>query len=148
MIIEALKKLNKTEEEANGSLLERSDSMNCNYEVGVADGIYFNFLDDEEVAKFRKQITTKPFKIVDFILRTVYHYIKPDGKRASLRSDFQFLRFIFDSDDSFQIFVHHFRGARWMPLNELIQKITTKISFETEKRKLGPVNILEIRGHY
>jgi hypothetical protein len=149
IIVDALGKLTF---EKNSVMLSASSRIGMvagtvEYEVGVADGVYFNFLDSSEIEKLKKHLKEKSFEKLDLLLRITYHYTKPGGGEIPLRSDAQFVRFNFEDEESVAILVHHFKGIKRIPLEELIIKLIDKINIEAKRLGFSPIQIIEIKGH-
>ncbi|MEM3737468.1 MAG: hypothetical protein QXJ75_05240 [Candidatus Bathyarchaeia archaeon] len=147
ILIETLWKLNSNSEEAVEHISKSSGPVWCRYEVGVADGMCFNFIDEEEVLKLREKLEGESYKILDTLICTSYYYATKDGKKTKLRSDLQYLRFTFEALDYFEVYVHHFRGPRWMPLDELIRRIFNRLNDEAKRRRLPLLSIVRLEGH-
>ena len=106
----------------------------------MAKGEEFNYLDEEELNKFRKSVVDKAFLILDFFSVVRYHVSKK-GRRVPLKFDYHLLRFMF-YDDNMELRVTHERGAQHASLEELIVFIAKRVNEDLSKKRLKPL-ILE-----
>jgi len=96
------------------------------FELGIADGINFNYLDDSELKRCLKFLKIRNFKTLDFFLVNKYYKIRSDDKKLPLKFDYQFLRFTFPNK-CLKIMVYHERGPRRISLEELIGFLAKQI---------------------
>ena len=89
------------------------------FEIGVADGANFNYLDKLELKRCLDHLKNKSFKVLDFFLVNRYYKIDSMGRRRPLKFDYQIMRLEF-SNDNLMIRVYHERGPRRIQLEELI----------------------------
>ena len=147
LIIEALNELNNKTEIADGDLVTTVSPVTCKYEIGIAEGVYFNFLIEDEIKKIKEQVRKKPFNILDFIFYVFFKHIRGDGKEVSLWSDSDYVRFNLTQTKKLKILVHQFKGTRKLPLDVLIKKIVERINEKAQMQGLKPVKLEVIRGH-
>lgn len=96
------------------------------FEVGVADGLYFDYLDEETFAKLVKSLNSKKVPpILDVLIIVSYYYTK-NGKRVHLNSDHHLLRFIF-KDEELSLYLFHMKGIRRIPLDEFLNHVLDRI---------------------
>jgi len=78
--------LNSLEDRVNTWVAGRSGmySVNRTFEVGIAEGLYFNYLEEREVERISK--LSPPPPTIDFIVYINYRYLRRD-KVVSLLSD-------------------------------------------------------------
>ena len=137
-IIETFSKLNESSVEL-GSLIPFSrEKWDVSFEFGVADGLTFNFIDKEEVERFRKITTKEALSILDFLCVTGYHTVN-NSRRVPRRFDYQFLRFIFVGN-SMELHMVHERGIQRIPLEELAAFLKRSINEELSKKGLKQLN--------
>jgi len=108
-------------------------------EIGIADTLTFNFIDEEEKERWLDILKKKSFEILDFIWIARY-YISEKGKNRPLKFDYYMLRFIF-RPEIMELKVHHERGARRLHIEDLIRLITEKLNQELEIEGEEPLNI-------
>jgi len=113
------------------------------FEVGIAEGTYFNNLNEKMTEKLYRSITPwKHYPILDFLIIVTYHY-KLKRKKVNLNFDYNHLRFIF-SENELEVRLFHSKGTRRMPLDELISRIMNSINQEMEKRAMEPFSVIEL----
>lgn len=144
-IIRALYKLNGLKKSYPISPSSRAGTYDgqVGFEVGVAEGIFFNFLDDkmaERLCEFT--MLRKPYPILDFLVIVTYYY-NPEDKKIHLNFDYYQLRFVF-YDNGFEIRLFHNKGTRKMPLDELVNRILESINIEMKKQSLRPLKVEEL----
>ena len=105
------------------------------FEVGIAEDIAFNFLDDEELERCQKSIQKDVLQFLDFFCVARYHVMKADKKRTALKFDHYFLRFIFYQRD-LELRIAHERGTQHIHLEDFVNFMVERINFELAKRKL------------
>lgn len=91
--------------------------FNVIFEIGIAEGLNFNYLDETELKRFLNHLENENFKVLDFFLLSRYYVA--DSKKRPLKFDYQMIRLEF-SKDSFTVKVYHERGPRRIQLEELI----------------------------
>jgi len=108
-------------------------------EIGIADTLTFNFIDEEEKKRWLDILKKKSFETLDFIWIARY-YISEKGKNRPLRFDYYMLRFIF-RPEMMELRVHHERGARRLHIEDLIRLIIKKFNQELEREDEQPLTI-------
>jgi hypothetical protein len=115
-------------------------SCKIGFEFGIAEGASFNYLDSEEVERFRKSLTGKELVFnTDFLCIVKYH-VTNDGKRQPLKFDNYLLRFIFRKPQV-QLRVFHEKGTQRMSMEELIEFFTKQVNTELEKMEAKPLRL-------
>lgn len=147
LIIEALEELNNKTEIADSDIIATVTPVICKYEIGIAEGVYFNFLTEKEVMKIKEQVKKKIFDYLDFIFYIFFRHTRDDGKVVSLWSDSNYVRFDMTQSRKLKILLHQFKGTRKFPLDVLIKKITGGINEKTTMLGLRPLRLEAIRGH-
>lgn len=112
------------------------------FEFGVAEGLHFNFLDQNELNQCLGSVAEEEQEMLDFFFVVRYHLIKKDGKRVPLRFDYHLLRFIFN-ENSLEIRIRHEKGTRHVSLDELTDFIVKQINVELSGRQLAPLVLSE-----
>nr|MDO8100272.1 hypothetical protein [Candidatus Njordarchaeota archaeon] len=128
LITGGIGKLNDLEERVNTWVAGRSGmfSVDRTFEVGIAEGLYFNYLDKREVERISK--LSPPPSTIDFIVYINYRYLKRD-KVVSLLSDRYLLRV---SVDSSSIKVFQMGGLRRTAPEDLITTIIGSINSQAK----------------
>ena len=108
------------------------------FEVGVAEGFGFNFLDKKELDQCLKSIAEKELQTLDFFFVVGCHRIEKGDKRVPLRFDYYVLRFIFQKS-GFEMRIRHERGTQRVPLDDLTDFLTEQINAELSKRQRTPL---------
>jgi len=113
------------------------------FEFGAAEGITFNYLDQEEVERFQQSIAKKALPILDLFCVIRYHIVKK-GKRVPLKFDYHLLRLIFYKNNM-ELQVIHERGSQRVSLEDLITFMEKRINEQLSKRGLKLLNLKELR---
>jgi len=118
-------------------------TSNCrvSFEFGIAEDMTFSYLDKEELERFRRQIETKPLRIIDIFSVIRYRIINTKGKRTRLKFDYNMLRFTF-SRKTMEMLVSHERGNQRISLEDFITFLTNKIN-EKLKRETQKALVLK-----
>ena len=125
-ILKSLYNLNGKEIQQNRITNLESPKFTVIFELGIADGMTFNYLDDSELKRCLKHLKIRNFKTLDFFMVNRYYKKKNEGKRVPLKFDYQFLRFTFPNK-CLKIMVYHERGPRRIQLEELIDFLAQQI---------------------
>jgi hypothetical protein len=91
------------------------------FEVGIAEGLYFNYLDEDEVERVAKVLPST--SAIDFIVYVNYKYRK-GSKIVSLLPDRYLIRFSFAS---YSIRVFQLGGMRRTPPSDVLLLASTQI---------------------
>jgi len=143
-VIRALRKLNGLNEEYPISISGRAGTLEgkVGFEVGVAEGVYFNYLDDEAAKKLCESIGPRRiYSNLDFLVIITYHCGR-EGKSVRLNFDYHQLRFLFDKK-GFEMRLFHSKGIRRMPLDEFINQVLSGVRGEMNQESLEPLTIKE-----
>ncbi len=111
--------------------LTRASPANCtvSFEFGVADADTFNFLDEEELKRIENTLKQQALPIFDVFCAARYQIPQADGKRKSLKFDYNMIRFSFYRR-SMELFVYHERGIQRIPLEDLVLFLKNQINTE------------------
>jgi len=118
--------------------------IEVSFEVGVAEDVEFNYLDEEELDRFQRSIVEKELPILDFFCVARYHMVNDRGKRIPLKFDYHMLRFMFQ-ENNMELRICHERGTQRVPLEDLVTFITKRINEELSKKRLKPLNFEYLR---
>jgi hypothetical protein len=114
------------------------------FEVGVADGLNFHYLDGETYTELIKPLKKrKPFPVLDALIIVLYHYTK-NGKKIPLNFDHHLLRFTFKKGE-LNAYLFHMKGIRRMPLDDLLHQLIDRIKGKMTKNRLKTFNIESFR---
>ncbi|UCC33170.1 MAG: hypothetical protein JSW53_05190 [Candidatus Bathyarchaeota archaeon] len=96
-------------------------SLECevSFEFGMAEGVEFHLLDEEELQRFKRSIVERAPSALDFLCVIRYHTSK-GGRRVPLRFDYYMLRFAFRNENGLELRVFHQRGIRRVSVGDLI----------------------------
>lgn len=133
-IAHVLHRLNK--QTIDMQTLTKASPLNCvvNFEFGLADADTFNFLDDEELERLEHTVRQQALPLLDVYCISRLHILEADGKRKSLKFDYNMLRFSFRRK-KMELFVYHERGIQRIPLEDLVLFIKNQINTELADKK-------------
>jgi len=140
-IIDTLYGLNEESYALNFIAPSYSSSSSCvvSFELGVAEGLTFNYLDLEERKRLRRAVQRNPLSLLDLFWVVKYHVIKKE-RRVPLRFDYQILRFTFTKRNVvLQIF--HERGTQRISLEDLVSFLVKRINREIAEAGLKPLKL-------
>jgi len=111
------------------------------FEIGVANGLCFDYLNKELFTKLIVHLKSKePFHILDFLVIVCYYYFK-NGKKISLNFDYFLLRFIIRNLDLI-IHLFHIKGIRRMPLDEFLTYVIHRIRQKMKKNRIKTFRLI------
>ncbi|RLI22596.1 hypothetical protein DRO54_00700 [Candidatus Bathyarchaeota archaeon] len=117
-ILESLYKLNGKEISPKQILDGTDAGLKLIFEIGLAEGLNFNYLDNLELERCLNFLKNGVFNVLDFFV--VNRYYRVDGdKRKPLRFDYQLLRLEF-LEKTLVVRVYHEKGPRRIQLEDLI----------------------------
>ena len=136
-VLQALYQLNQQAHDLKNVTRASPASCQVNFELGIADGVTFNFLDREEHDRIQMSLKQDEyaFRILDFFCAARYHILSADGKRKPLKFDYNLLRFSFYRRNM-ELFIVHERGIQRIPLEDLITFLTQQINKELKQKGL------------
>jgi hypothetical protein len=138
IVIEAMYALNKVnlrvEEVATPSI---PDCKVC-FEVGVAEGNDFNYLDAEERQRLLKALCKAPFKLLDFLVVILYQRKLEEGKKNHIRFDYYMLRLMF-GEGLAEAHVFHEKGLRHTSPEDLTRLVVNKANSFSSRRVLKSI---------
>ena len=106
------------------------------FEVGVAEGNDFNYLDSEERERLLSALNKKLFQVMDFLC--VIRYNKMQEKRKTrTRFDYYMLRLMF-GENLTEIQVSHERGIRHTSPDDIVKLVLNRVNAAFSKRVLRP----------
>lgn len=140
-ILNALYNINRLTSRAVKKYLPGMSELNLEivFEVGVASGMSFYYIDDETLKSFMEKINREPPRILDLICIIRYYNLR-NGVRRALRFDYYFMKFLFSSN-IFEIQVFHERGLQRIDVEDLIKVLVENINSEFAKRGINPIKV-------
>lgn len=108
------------------------------FELGVAEGDAFNFLNKNALAHCLQRIEENEFQTLDFFFVIRYHTIIPSGDLVPLRFDYHVLRLIFQKN-WMDMRIRHEKGTQRIQLDDLTDFIAKIINAEFYSRRLNPI---------
>ncbi len=145
-LIRAFSKLNGSSRPYPLSISGREGTFEgrVGFEMGVAEGEYFDYLDEEAADRLRESMEQgKPYATLDFIVVITYSY-RVEKRVVHLNYDHHQLRFTFGSGE-LEIRLFHSRGIRRMPIDELFGRIVDAINVEMQKEKAEKLKVEKMR---
>ena len=145
IIVQTLNKLNNFTTKLELSATDHSKRQKglMVFEVGIADGSYFQFLDHEIMTKlsaFHELVKKQQVSVLlDVLVIISYHYYRHD-KKISLNSDHHILRFLITSR-VLNIYLYNAKGIRRLPLDQFLQHLFDKIHEELKRHHLKTFTI-------
>jgi len=144
-ILSTLHKLNEQVFSLRSMATFSSSECEVGFEFGIAEGIEFNYLDEEESNRFQKSIVKKALPVLDFFYVVRYH-IKKDGRLVPLKFDYHMLRFIFHDKNNLELQMSHQRGVQRISVEDLITFITKRVNDELSQNRLKPLALKSLRA--
>jgi len=145
ILIKVMRELNRLSLDTSISLADREGYVDgqIEFEVGIANETYFNYLDSLE-ERMINEIMTKQgtLPIVDFL--TIAKYLVKDQDRHPVRTDSYLLRFI-ASEYSMEVYLSHEKGIRRLNPDELLIMIAKALDRELRTNYNTGVKIESIR---
>lgn len=118
-IVKSLYDLNGKEIHSNCIFSGIDSEFKIIFEIGVADGANFNYLDNSELERCLNFLKNENFEVLDFFLINRYYTADSKGRKKPLKFDYQMIRLEF-SNNNLVIRIYHERGPRRIQLEELI----------------------------
>ncbi len=138
-ILNALYNLNRLENIPKKILPKTITGLKVIFEFGIADGLTFNYLDEETLRNSMEKMHLNIYRIMDFIC--IIRYYKPMIKRfRALRFDYYLLRLIFGKD-VFEVRVFHEKGLQRIDAKTFIEILAESINSELLKKDENPIKI-------
>ncbi len=140
-ILNALYNINRLTGRAVRKYLPDMSELNLEiiFEVGVANGISFYYIDDETLESFMEKINRESPHILDLICIIRYYKLR-NGVRRALRFDYYFMRFLFSSN-TLELKVFHEKGLQRIDVEDLIKILVENINSEFAKRGISPIKV-------
>ena len=122
---------------------ERGFPTVISFEVGLADGIFFNYLDQDTLASELCRLSnSSTLDILDFLIIVKYHRAK-GGRAIPLRFDHFLLRFSL-SAKTLDLSIFHIQGSRRIQIRDLLEYVVIMINKNLKKKGFKPLTIEKI----
>ena len=131
-ILHVFHRLNQEKYDLNALSPFFSAKCEVSFEFGAAEGVVFNYLDEEELKRFQESITKEALPTLDFFCVVRYHALK-EGRRVPLKFDYYLLRFVFQGN-GVEMQISHERGTRRVSLEDLSNFIIEQINKELPQK--------------
>jgi hypothetical protein len=116
------------------------------FEIGVADGRFFNYLDDETAEELCKPLNPRrKYPLLDFLIIVTYHYTQ-QRKRVALNFDHFHLRLIFNKR-RIEGRLFHNKGTRRIALDELLNRLFDQIRKNIVQSSIGTLTVKKIKTY-
>ena len=115
---------------------------NCRvlFDFGIADGLTFNYLDEEMLKLSVDAVSKEAVSTLDFICIVRYYKTISRRRYKPLRFDYYIMRFRFyDGGGSIQIY--HEKGTRRLPIDDLIGLIIRRVNRELVGSKQPKITV-------
>jgi hypothetical protein len=106
------------------------------FEVGVAEGNDFNYLDSEERERLLSALNKKLFQVMDFLCVIRYNRMQ-EKRKMRTRFDYYMLRLMF-GENLTEIQVSHERGIRHTSPDDIVKLVLNRVNAAFSKRVLRP----------
>jgi hypothetical protein len=126
----------------NLRFLKHRFGMKIIMEIGIADGITFEYITEELAEKLSKK--KKIFTVLDFLC-IVRYYVMKAGKKKPLRFDYYILRSLFN-EGSVELQVFHEKGVQHISIEDLIMFFIKNINKELKKNKFKQLKMVNLHA--
>jgi hypothetical protein len=110
-----------------------------NFDVGIADVLTFNYLDNETLTEFSK-IVKAPLHTLDFLFVIRYYKKNVRNRLKPLKFDYFILRFLFNNENV-EFLIFHEKGTRRISLEELTKIISNRVAKELSENNLPKMKV-------
>lgn len=107
------------------------------FEVGLADGNSFTFIDKDEVKKVLSILRKETFNLMDFLC-AIRYYRDYTSHKKPLRFDYYLTRFNF-GEKIIEFLVFHERGPRYFTPQDIVEFLKDRINETSTKRILKKI---------
>jgi hypothetical protein len=107
------------------------------FEVGVAEGSDFNYLDAEEKERLLKTLSKTAFQLLDFLIVVRYDSMREQKKKARIKFDYFMLRVLF-GENLAETQVFHEKGLRHTSPEDLLNLVVNRVNGACSKQALRP----------
>ena len=125
--------INKEKYPLNDIATTPTIACTVSFECGIAEALTFNYMDDEELGKFKKILAKKnSFETLDFLCIARYHAEGTGTKQKPLKFDHYMLRFNFH-EKTMLILAYHEKGPQHILPEDFLKFTTRNIVKELRK---------------
>jgi hypothetical protein len=135
-LVETLYKLNSENPSLEEVAAPSVPGCRIIFEVGVAEGSDFNYLDAEERERLLTALKRRPFQVMDFLCVIRYQRVQEERKKR-MRFDYYMLRLLF-REDLAEIQVSHEKGVRHTSPEDLVRLVVNRVNATSSGRILRP----------
>jgi hypothetical protein len=133
-LIQVLQEINRKEFNSSDLIHPSLQNSKIIFEMGIADGKNFNFIDKEETKRIRNAFKRDTPRTIDLFCAT--RYIRDEKEKKTLHRFDYFMTRISFSDDLTEIQVFHERGPRYLSPEDLIAFLANEVNKTSSKRIL------------
>jgi hypothetical protein len=108
------------------------------FEVGIADGTSFNYVDAEEAKRALSALKKQAFRVMDFFV-VVRYYKRDSQKKTPLRFDYYMTRFAFSGNNSVELQVFHERGPRYTSPEDIVELVWKQVNGASARKILKKI---------
>jgi len=144
VILGTLHQLNRETHELGDVTTLPLSKCEVKFELGIADGVTFNYLNRQETSRVQKTIVKKALSVLDFLCVACYH-VSPRGRRGALKFDYHLLRFTFHGKNA-ELRVFHERGPRHVSPKDLLIYIKNRINEDLQRNQLKPLTLEHLQA--
>jgi hypothetical protein len=141
-LLQFLQRLNENRETIGLAEFVRH-KIRVELEVGVADGLAFDYFNEEILERCLNAISKTALPVLD-LFYVVRYYVPNGAKRKPLKFDYHFVRFLF-REHEVEMLVHHERGPRRLAVEELIKFHFSRVNRELKAREMSPLKLIFVR---
>jgi len=142
ILLQFLQNLNRNKESISLPEFIRQ-GIRVELEVGVADGLAFDYLNEESLERCLNAVSKNALPVLDLFF-VVRYYVVDGAKRKPLKFDYYIVRFLF-REGEVEMLVHHERGPRHLAVEELVRFLYSKINHELKTKKMNLLSIISIQ---
>ncbi len=137
-VIQTLQRLNPQTFALNKIMPFLEPDYKVSFEIGLANGPDFTFLDEKEVKQSLKAVEENELEVLDFFVVVRYHRTSNKGKQIPLRFDYHVLRFAFH-EKIIELLIRHERGTQRIATEDFVEFLTKQVNVELKKRQITPL---------
>lgn len=134
VLIETLFILNKTSLRIEDVAGPSVPACKVAFEIGVAEGSVFSFLDIEERDRLMKALNKTPFQLLDFLIVVRYDSMQEQKRKLRMKFDYFMLRMLF-GENSGEAQVFHEKGLRHTSPEDLLNLVVNRVSAACSKQR-------------
>ncbi len=133
-LIQVLQEINRKEFNSSDLIHPSLQNSKIVFEMGIADGKNFNFIDKEETKRIRNAFKRGMPRTIDLFCAA--RYTRNEKEKKTLHRFDYFMTRISFSDDFTEIQVFHERGPRYLSPEDLIAFLVNEVNKTASKKIL------------